>query len=60
MGCEANVADIKDVIDGKSTVNGSNLLNIIRRLKDEDIIISDLFTDFDICAIECADRQRTI
>jgi len=38
MGCEANVSDIKDIIDGKSTVNGSNLLNIIRRLKDEEII----------------------
>jgi len=38
MGCEANVSDIKDVMDGKATVNGSNLLNIIRRLKDEDIV----------------------
>ena len=38
MGCEANISDITDIIDGKSTVNGSNLLNIIRRLKDEDII----------------------
>ena len=38
MGCEAHVSDIKDIIDGKSTVNGSNLLNIIRRLKDEEII----------------------
>jgi len=38
MGCEAKVGDITDIIDGKSTVNGSNLLNIIRRLKDENII----------------------
>ncbi len=38
MGCEANVSDIKDVIDGKATVNGGNFLNIIRRLKDEDIV----------------------
>ena len=38
MGCEANVSDINDIIDGKATVNGSNLLNIIRRLKDDDII----------------------
>jgi len=37
MGCVANVADIKDIIDGKATVNGGNFLNIIRRLKDEDI-----------------------
>ncbi|MEA3512905.1 MAG: DNA polymerase III subunit beta [Campylobacterota bacterium] len=38
MGCEANVSEIKDIIDGKGTVNGSNLLNIIRRLKDDDIV----------------------
>ncbi len=37
MGCEAIVSDIKDIIDGKATVNGGNFLNIIRRLKDEDI-----------------------
>ena len=38
MGCQAHVSDIKDIIDGKATVNGSNFLNIIRRLKDDDII----------------------
>jgi len=38
MGCTANVSDIKDIIDGKATVNGSNFLNIIRRLKDDDIV----------------------
>ena len=38
MGCEAKVKDIKDIVDGKATVNGGNLLNIIRRLKDEDIV----------------------
>lgn len=37
MGCEAVVSDIKDIIEGKATVNGGNLLNIIRRLKDDDI-----------------------
>ncbi len=37
MGCEAIVSDIKDIIDGKATINGGNFLNIIRRLKDEDI-----------------------
>lgn len=37
MGCEATVCDIKDIIDGKATVNGGNLLNIIRRLKDDNI-----------------------
>lgn len=38
MGCSANVIEVSDIIDGKGTVNGSNLLNIIRRLKDDDII----------------------
>ena len=38
MGCQAHVSDIKDIIDGKATINGSNFLNIIRRLKDDDII----------------------
>ncbi len=37
MGCEAIVSDIKNIIDGKATINGGNFLNIIRRLKDEDI-----------------------
>jgi DNA polymerase-3 subunit beta len=37
MGCEATVNDIRDLMDGKATVNGSNFLNIIRRLKDDDI-----------------------
>ncbi len=39
MGCQANVTDIHDVIDGKATVHGSNFLNIIRRLKDDDIVL---------------------
>jgi len=38
MGCKASVENIKDISDGKATVNGVNLLNIIRRLKDEDIL----------------------
>jgi DNA polymerase-3 subunit beta len=38
MGCEATVTNITDIIDGKATVNGSNLLNIIRRLKDDEIV----------------------
>ena len=38
MGCQAHVSDIKDIIDGKATINGSNFLNIIRRLKDDNII----------------------
>ena len=38
MGCKAVIPNITDIIDGKATTNGSNLLNIIRRLKDDDII----------------------
>ena len=37
MGLEANIDDITDYEDGKATVNGSNLLNIIRRLKNDNI-----------------------
>ncbi|MGB3750086.1 MAG: DNA polymerase III subunit beta [Arcobacteraceae bacterium] len=48
MGCEAKVADITDIIDGKSTVNGSNLLNIIRRLKDDDIIFEVMDNNLNI------------
>jgi len=38
MGLEAKIENITYFDEGKSTVNGSNLLNIIRRLKDDDII----------------------
>jgi DNA polymerase-3 subunit beta len=48
MGCSATVSDIKDVIDGKATVNGSNLLNIIRRLKDDDIEIEVIENNINI------------
>jgi DNA polymerase-3 subunit beta len=48
MGCEAKVTDITDVIDGKSTVNGSNLLNIIRRLKEDDIIFEVIDNNLNI------------
>jgi DNA polymerase-3 subunit beta len=37
MGLEATIEDISSFEDGKATVNGGNLLNIIRRLKNEDI-----------------------
>jgi len=37
MGLEANINDITDYEDGKATVNGSNFLNIIRRLKNDNI-----------------------
>jgi len=37
MGLQAKIDTINNIEDGKATVNGSNLLNIIRRLKNEDI-----------------------
>lgn len=37
MGLMSTIDEIKSFEDGKATVNGSNLLNIIRRLKNEDI-----------------------
>ena len=39
IGLESYIDNITDMIDGKITVNGSNLLGIIKRLKNEDIII---------------------
>ncbi|MEA2019938.1 MAG: DNA polymerase III subunit beta [Campylobacterota bacterium] len=48
MGCKAVVSDIKDIIDGKATVNGSNFLNIIRRLKDDDIIFEVIDNNLNI------------
>ena len=48
MGCQAHVSDIKDIIDGKATVNGSNFLNIIRRLKDDEIIFEVIDNNLNI------------
>lgn len=39
IGLESYIDNINDMVDGKITVNGSNLLGIIKRLKNEDIII---------------------
>lgn len=39
IGLECNIESITESMDGKATVNGSNLLGIIKRLKDADIII---------------------
>ncbi|RXJ85009.1 DNA polymerase III subunit beta [Arcobacter cloacae] len=39
IGLESYIDNITDMIDGKTTVNGSNLLGIIKRLKNEEIII---------------------
>ncbi len=48
MGLESICETITDFDDGKSTVNGSNLLNIIRRLKDNDIIFEVINNDLNI------------
>ncbi|MBD3840908.1 MAG: DNA polymerase III subunit beta, partial [Campylobacterales bacterium] len=42
MGCEAKTNDVSDIEDGNATVNGGNFLNIIRRLKDDEINIEVL------------------
>jgi len=39
IGLECKIESISDAIYGKATVNGSNLLGIIKRLKDTEIII---------------------
>lgn len=39
IGLESHIQNISDCVDGKATVNGSNLLGIIKRLKNEEIII---------------------
>ncbi|RXJ91602.1 DNA polymerase III subunit beta [Arcobacter sp. CECT 8983] len=39
IGLESQIDSISESIYGKATVNGSNLLGIIKRLKDADIII---------------------
>ncbi len=39
IGLECNIESITEAIYGKATVNGSNLLGIIKRLKDSDIVI---------------------
>ena len=39
IGLESYIDNITDTVDGKATVNGSNLLGIIRRLKNEEITI---------------------
>ncbi len=39
IGLECTIESISEAIYGKATVNGSNLLGIIKRLKDTDIII---------------------
>ena len=48
MGCKVTVSDITDINDGKATVNGSNFLNIIRRLKDDDVIFEVIDNNLNI------------
>jgi len=42
IGLESKIDSITDCADGKATVNGSNLLGIIKRLKNEDISIETI------------------
>lgn len=42
IGLESIIENIQDNENGKATVNGSNLLGIIKRLKNEDIIIETI------------------
>lgn len=39
IGLESYIDNITDTVDGKATVNGSNLLGIIKRLKNEEITV---------------------
>ena len=42
IGLESHIDNINESMDGKATVNGSNLLGIIKRLKNEDIIFESI------------------
>lgn len=42
IGLEYVVKELNDSLDGKATVNGSNILGIIKRLKDNDIVIETI------------------
>ena len=39
VGLDSRTSNINESIDGKATTNGANLLGIIKRLKNDDIII---------------------
>lgn len=39
VGLESSTTNITDAMDGKATTNGANLLGIIKRLKNDEIII---------------------
>ncbi|MBT3280852.1 MAG: DNA polymerase III subunit beta [Campylobacteraceae bacterium] len=42
MGLKIDINSIEDSIDGKATINGSNLLGILKRLKNDSLIIEVL------------------
>mgnify|MGYP003998171023 CR=1 FL=1 len=42
MGLKIDIDSIEDSIDGKATINGSNLLGILKRLKNDSLIIEVL------------------
>ena len=45
IGLESHIDNINESIDGKATVNGSNLLGIIKRLKNEDIVFESVMNN---------------
>jgi len=45
MGLKSIANELKECIDGKATVNGVNILNILRRLKDSDIVLEVIDND---------------
>jgi DNA polymerase-3 subunit beta len=42
IGLESSIEDLNETQEGKATVNGQNLLNIIKRLKESEIIFEAL------------------
>ena len=42
IGLESFVKEIEDSVDGKATVNGTNLLGILKRLKGDNIIVESV------------------
>ena len=47
MGLKIQISNLEDCKDGKATVNGTNFLNILRRLKDGELILETI--ENDIC-----------
>lgn len=48
MGLKIGINGLENCEDGKATVNGVNFLNILRRLKDNEIIVETVENDIEI------------